>query len=155
MIGLEVAAGFDEFTHEVVVQAPGDAFKIESHTLRNLLPSLPELTRILVRNLAVRAVELAQGAACNRLHESKQRLVRWLLLTHDRIGADLIATTHDFLSRMVGTDRPTVTIALSELERQGLLQCGRASVLINDRRGLEKQSCECYPLFKRLYAELA
>jgi CRP-like cAMP-binding protein len=152
MIGLEIAAGFDEFTHEVVVQVPGDAFRIESQIFRKLLPSLPELSRILLRHLAMRAVEVGQGAACNRLHETKQRLVGWLLLTHDRVGKDLIATTHGFLSRMVGTDRPSISIVFSELEREGLLHCGRASILIKDRDGLEQRSC--YSLSKRFYTEL-
>jgi CRP-like cAMP-binding protein len=155
MIGLEIAADFNDFGHQVVVQVPGAAFKISSRKLRELLPSLPELTRILLRHLAMRGLEFAQGAACNRLHETKQRLARWLLLTHDRLGTDLISTTHDFLSRMVGTDRPTVSVVLAELERHGIVQCGRASILITDRTGLERQSCECYPLFKRLYLGLA
>ena len=155
MVGLEIAADFDDFAHQVVVQVPGSAFKIQSRRLRELLPALPELTHILLRHLAMRGLEFAQGAACNRLHETRQRLARWLLMTHDRLGTDLISTTHDFLSRMVGTDRPTVSVVLAELERHGIVHCGRASILISDRAGLEQHSCECYPLFKRFYRGLA
>lgn len=154
MIGLPLAGGLDEFTFSVVVRVPGDGFRVQADTMKQLLPELPELRRLLVRRLAIRSVALAQNAACNRLHNVKQRLARWLLLTHDRLDSNLIHTTHDFLSRMVGTDRPSVTIALAELEREGVIQASRGSILIQNRRKLEQRSCECYNLFRRFNPEL-
>jgi len=154
MIGLQVAAGLDEFTHSVVVQVPGDGFRLKASALKHLLPCLPELSKLLLRRLAIHSVELAQNAACNRLHNVKQRLARWLLLTHDRLDSNLIRTTHDFLSKLVGTDRPTVTLAVAELERDRIIQRGRASISINNRRKLEKQACECYSVFRSFNAEL-
>jgi CRP-like cAMP-binding protein len=154
MIGLPLAAGLDEFSYTVIVQVPGDGFRLSGGTLKQLLPRLPELQRLLLRRLAIRSVELAQNAACNRLHNIKQRLARWLLLTHDRLDTDLIRTTHDILSRLVGTDRPTVTLAMAEFERDGILRPGRGSILIENRRKLEQNSCECYSLFQRFNGEL-
>jgi CRP-like cAMP-binding protein len=154
MIGLPLAAGLDEFSYTVIVQVPGDGFRLSGGTLKQLLPRLPELQRLLLRRLAIRSVELAQNAACNRLHNIKQRLARWLLLTHDRLDTDLIRTTHDILSRLVGTDRPTVTLAMAEFERDGILRPGRGSILIENRRKLEQNSCECYSLFQRFNSEL-
>lgn len=154
MIGLPLAGGLDEFTFSVVVRVPGDGFRVQADTMKQLLPELPELRRLLVRRLAIRSVALAQNAACNRLHNVKQRLARWLLLTHDRLDSNLIHTTHDFLSRMVGTDRPSVTIALAELERESVIQASRGSILIQNRRKLEQRSCECYNLFRRFNPEL-
>jgi CRP-like cAMP-binding protein len=122
--------------------------------MKQLLPEMPELRRLLLRRLAIRSIALAQNAACNRLHNVKQRLARWLLLTHDRLDSNLIRTTHDFLSRMVGTDRPSVTLALAELEREGIIQPSRGSILIENRRKLEQRSCECYSLFRRFNSEL-
>lgn len=154
MIGLPLAAGLDEFTFSVVIRVPGDGFRVQGDTMKQLLPELPELRRLLLRRLAIRSVALAQNAACNRLHNVKQRLARWLLLTHDRLDSNLIRTTHDFLSRMVGTDRPSVTITLAELEREGIIQASRGSILIQNRRKLEQRSCECYSLFRRFNPEL-
>ena len=154
MIGLPLAAGLDEFTFSVVVRVPGDGFRVQGDAMKQLLPELPELRRLLLRRLAIRSVALAQNAACNRLHNVKQRLARWLLLTHDRLDSNLIRTTHDFLSRMVGTDRPSVTLAMTELEREGIIQASRGSILIEDRRKLEERSCECYSLFRRFNPEL-
>jgi CRP-like cAMP-binding protein len=154
MIGLPLAAGLDEFTFTVVIRVPGDGFRVQGDVMKQLLPQLPELRYLLLRRLAIRSVALAQNAACNRLHIVKQRLARWLLLTHDRLDSNLIRTTHDFLSRMVGTDRPSVTLALAELEREGIIQPSRGSIVIEDRRKLELRSCECYNLFRRFNPEL-
>jgi DNA-binding Lrp family transcriptional regulator len=55
---------------------------------------------------------------------------------------------------MVGTDRPTVTLAVAELERDGVIQRARASISIDNRRKLEQEACECYGLFRAFNAEL-
>ena len=154
MIGLQLAAGLDEFTYSVLMQVPGDGFRVTADIMKRLLPSLPRLRDLLLRRLGIRSLELAQNAACNRLHNVRQRLARWLLLTHDRIDSDMIHTTHDFLSKMVGADRATVSIAASELQRAGVIRQGRASIFINNRRNLEAQSCDCYEFFRKLNPEL-
>jgi CRP-like cAMP-binding protein len=154
MIGLQVAAGLDRFTYSVVMQVPGDGFRVTAIKIKQILRSLPGLRDLLVRRLGIRSLELAQNAACNRLHTIKERFARWLLLTHDRLDSDVIRTTHDFLSKMVGTDRASVSVAAAELERAGVIRQGRASISILNRRKLEAQSCDCYEVFRKLNAEL-
>ena len=154
MIGLPFAVGLDEFSYGVVMQVQGDGFRVPAATMKRLLPTLPELRNLLLRRLGMRALKLAQNAACNRLHNVKERVARWLLLAHDRIDSDIIRITHDFLSKMVGTDRATVSIATSELERAKVIRQGRASIAIVNRQKLEAQSCDCYDLFRRLNPEL-
>jgi CRP-like cAMP-binding protein len=154
VIGLALAAGLNTFTHRVVVQVAGDGFHIDGQTLRRFLNSLPELRRMLILRLGIRSAQLEQNAACNRLHPVKQRLARWLLLTHDLIDSNAIHTTHEFLSRMVGTDRPTVSVAVAELERDGIIEHSRGSILILNREKLERQSCSCYATIKRFNAAL-
>jgi len=154
MVGLQAAAGMEDFTHGVTMLTPGDAFRLEVAALQDVLPSMPELRRMLLRRLAIRSVELAQNAACNRIHSVKERISRLLLLLHNRLDADLIGTTHLELSKMVGTDRPTVTIALAALEQDGAIEGGHASIAITNRQKLEKQACACYLISKRFDAEL-
>jgi len=122
--------------------------------MRRAIGTLPELRRILVRQLGIRTVQFAQNAACNRLHNVRQRLARWLLVTLDRIDSELITTTHDFLSKMIGTDRPTVSVAVGDLERDGIILRSRGSIFIVNRTLLEQQSCRCYAIFKQFNAEL-
>lgn len=60
------------------------------------------------------AVVQISGAAsrvlCNRLHSIEQRLSKWLLGVHDRVGSDELGLTHDFLSHMLGIRRSGVTL---------------------------------------------
>ena len=84
----------------------------------------------------------------------KQRLARWLLITHDRLQSDVIRTTHEFLSKMIGTDRPTISVAVAELEVEGILGHTRGSIVITNRPMLEGQACECYAAIKKLNADL-
>jgi CRP-like cAMP-binding protein len=153
MIGLPLAAGLDNYTHNVIVQVPGDGFQVDSEILKKAMLTMPELRRILIRQLGIRSVQFAQNAACNRLHNVRQRLARWLLVTHDRLDSNVITTTHDFLSKMIGTDRPTVSVAIAELERDGILMRGRGSLQIVNRLELEQQCCTCYATYQEFNAE--
>jgi hypothetical protein len=88
--------------------------------------------------------EIAQAAACNRLHSNEERLSRWLLMSHDRVGADEFAITHELLSQILGSRRATVTLSAERLRAAGLIRYYRGRVAIVDRAGLEAAACECY-----------
>jgi CRP-like cAMP-binding protein len=158
MVGLPIIAGIDEqLSFDIVVQIPGQGFQVPVRTMISLLPSLPKLREILIRRLAIRSLFLAQNAGCNRLHSVEQRLSRWLAIVRDRLDTDVIHITHDFLSRMVGTDRASITTAVAQLDRLGSLERRpgeRGSLTVKSRDKLEQQSCECYGLFRQFNREL-
>ena len=58
-------------------------------------------------------------AACNRLHEVDERLARWLLMSQDRLGGDIVPLTQEFLAHMLGTRRASVTVAAGILQKAG------------------------------------
>ena len=89
-------------------------------------------------------MQIAQTAACNRLHNIEQRFARWLLITQDRVDSPTFAITHDFLATMLGTDRPTVSLAAGMLQKKGVIEWTRGEVQILSRAKLEKCACECY-----------
>ena len=88
--------------------------------------------------------QISQAAACNRLHTNEERLSRWLLMSHDRVGVDEFAITHEFLGQMLGSRRATVTLSAGILQAAGLIKYHRGLVTIVDRHGLEQVACECY-----------
>src|SRR5439155_13119558 len=92
--------------------------------------------------------QVAQAAACNRLHSNEERLSRWLLMSHDRVGVDEFAITHEFLGQMLGSRRATVTLSAGILQAAGLIRYQRGHVTILDRVGLEAVACECYGVIK-------
>ena len=92
--------------------------------------------------------QISQAAACNRLHSNEERLSRWLLMSHDRVGIDEFLITHEFLGQMLGSRRATVTLSAGVLQAAGLIRYHRGHVAIVDREGLEDVSCECYQVIR-------
>jgi CRP-like cAMP-binding protein len=118
------------------------------------LQSAPELQRILTRYAVVQGMQFAQTAACNRLHNIEQRLARWLLITQDRVDSPTLAITHDFLATMLGTDRPTVSLAAGGLQDKQIIEYTRGEVQILSRTKLEECACECYEVIQRYNREI-
>lgn len=87
---------------------------------------------------------IMQSTACNAIHSVEQRLSRWLLMAHDRVGKDDFPLTQEFVAMMLGATRPTVTVVAGTLQRAGLITYHRGHVTIVDREQLEAASCECY-----------
>jgi len=85
-----------------------------------------------------------QSTACNAVHTVEQRLARWLLLAHDRVGRDEFPLTQEFVAMMLGAARPTVTVVAGTLQKAGLIKYRHGHVTIVDRQALEQASCECY-----------
>jgi len=92
--------------------------------------------------------QIAQAAACNRLHSSEERLGRWLLMSQDRVGSDEFIITQEFLGQMLGARRSTVSVSAGILQRARLIRYVRGHVTIVDREGLEAVACECYSVIK-------
>src|SRR6202140_4600528 len=92
--------------------------------------------------------QIAQAAACNRLHSSEERLSRWLLMSQDRGGSNNFMITQEFLGQMLGARGSTVSASAGNLQRAGLNSDKRGRVSIVDREGLEAVSCECYAVIK-------
>ena len=99
-------------------------------------------------------MQVAQTAACNRLHDIEQRLSRWLLMTQDRVDSGVLPITHDFIATMMGTDRSTVSLSASVLQKKGIIEYVRGAVKIVNRRKLEKSACECYDVIQQFEDDL-
>ena len=147
--GMPAVLGLSRSPLREIVQIEGDAFRVRVNALRNLLPSTPVLQATLNRYAAGLATQVAQTAACNRLHKIEERLSRWLLIAQDRVDSGIVPITHDFLATMLGTDRPSVTVAAGVLQREGIIEYTRGSVRILNRKKLESFACECYALIKQ------
>ncbi len=148
-VGTAVLLGEETAPVRAIVQIPGDAFRIESATLRRVLSSTPQLEQMLRRYAHAHWIQVAQAAACNRLHQVRQRLCRWLLMSRDRAESDLLPLTHEFLAQMLGCRRSSVTAAAGSLERSGAIGYRRGQIRIVNRRALEKATCECYDVIRR------
>lgn len=146
---LPLAVGLRTSVARLVVQVGGTAFRISSENLARILRRCPTLERRMQQFGQVMAMQGAQVAACNRLHEVDERLARWLLMSQDRIESTVIPLTHELLAHMLGTRRSSVTVAAGLLQKAGLITYNRGSVKIEHRERLEDAACECYDLIRK------
>jgi CRP-like cAMP-binding protein len=144
MVGTALAVGLRQEPCRAIMQMPGSGLRISSEVLEKTLPVAPELRMILNRYVLLQGLQVAQIAACNRLHAIEQRLARWLLMCQDRVDSELLPVTHEFLAQMLGTGRPSVSLAAGNLQRVGLIENLRGTVKVLDRKSLEDSACECY-----------
>jgi CRP-like cAMP-binding protein len=143
-VGLPLVVGFSTSPTQVIMQAGGSAYQISAADFKELLSHSPALEKSLNRYAQSLGVQATYVAACNRLHEVDERLARWLLMSQDRLGGDIVPLTQEFLAHMLGTRRASVTVAAGILQKAGFITYNRGSVRIDDRSGLEDASCECY-----------
>jgi CRP-like cAMP-binding protein len=150
MTGVAAAVGLTISPLRQVVQIPGNGFRVKVSALQSRLGSTPQLQMALSRYAVVQGMQVAQTAACNRLHDAGQRLARWLLMAADRAHSTSLPITHDFLATMLGTDRPSVSLAAKILQKKKIIQYSRGALEILNRKKLESSTCECFGVIHQL-----
>jgi CRP-like cAMP-binding protein len=133
---------------QLLVQIPGSASKISRAAFMRAVQSMPSFRSLMYAYVQAFLEQVMVSVACNGAHSLKQRLARWLLMMRDRSDSDVLPITQNLLGEMLGVQRPSITNAVRELERAGLIEGGRRQVTILDRQGLTKASCECYQLVR-------
>jgi len=149
-VGAAVVLGARDAPFRAIAQSRGSGFRIESELLRRILPHTPKLEQMLRRYALAQAMQVAQGAACNCLHQVPERLARWLTMSCDRTGSDVLPLTQEFLAQMLGCRRSSVTSAVGRLQKAGVIHPGHGQVRILDRKQLERRACECYGVMRKL-----
>ena len=149
------AAGLLRSPHQVIMQVSGQGFRMEIEQFQEAMKTSPQLQMLLNRYATVNGLQAAQTAGCNRLHGLDQRLARWLLLIQDRVGSGLLRITHEFLAMMLGTDRPSVSLAAGALRKKKIIEYSHGSVKVLNRKRLESSACECYGLIQEFDGEMA
>src|ERR1700689_1621207 len=131
-----------------ISQVAGHSLRIGASDFLSLFNRSSAFQSLFERYTQAFSGQIWQAAACNRLHSSEERLSRWLLMSHDRVGSDQFMITQEFLGQMLGARRSTVSVSAGILQRAGLIRYVRGHVTIVDRDGLEAVSCECYAVIK-------
>jgi CRP-like cAMP-binding protein len=127
-----------------IVQIPCSAWVVNRQRLRSELEKQRAFTALLYGYFHVAWLQIAQTAACNRLHSLEERCCRWLLIAHDNACSCTFPLTHEFLAMMLGAPRSGVSIASEMLRKAGYIDYTRGKVTITNRAGLEAVACECY-----------
>lgn len=147
--GVASAVGLTISTLRQLVQISGEGFRIRVEALQTCLESTPLFQMALSRYAVVQGMQIAQTAACNRLHDARERLARWLLMAADRVHSRSLPITHDFLATMLGTDRPSISLAAKLLQKNKIIQYRRGAIEVLSRKKLENSACECYHVIQQ------
>ena len=144
MTGLPIVLGNHRTPHTTYMQAAGQGRFIAAAELRSAIRTSLSLRDPLLKFVQAFGVQTTHTAICNAHSTIDVRLARWLLMAHDRIGADILPLTHEFLSLMIGVRRAGVTEALKSLRQQDLISYRRGEITIDDRRGIERVAGAAY-----------
>jgi CRP-like cAMP-binding protein len=137
-----------------VVQSAGGGLRLNATILKEGFNKNGPILHLPLRYTQALITQMAQTAVCNRHHLLDQQLCRWLLLSLDRLGANELAMTQELVANMLGVRREGVTEAAHKLQADGLISYSRGHIVVLDRAGLEKRTCECYAVVKHEYERL-
>jgi CRP-like cAMP-binding protein len=149
VIGVSALMGTKESLNRVYTQIAGWGYRCKLEAAAAEFDRCGPFQRLALRYVQAQLVQAAQSAGCNAEHNYEQRLARWLLISADRAHDNQFKMSQEFLSHMIGSTRPTVTLAAGRLKKEKLINYERAEITIVDRKGLEKRACECYRIIKQ------
>jgi len=159
-VGREGLAGLS-FVHDVdaeptrcIAQIAGTSKRIGRAAFVAELRENPEFSGVVHRFAQAWTDQIGRSGTCNAVHSVEERCARWLLMTQDRLGSDMLPLTQEFLAAMLGVRRPSVTLAAGSLQQAGLIHYTRGRIRVVDRAGLEAASCECYRAIQASYDRL-
>jgi CRP-like cAMP-binding protein len=144
MTGLPIVHGTDRSPCDIFMQVAGEGQEISADDLRAAIVRSPTMRNCFLLYAHAFAVQCSYSALANARGNLQERLARWLLMAQDRIQADELELTHEFLSLMLGVRRAGVTIALHQLDSKGLISMARGVVFVRDRAGLEEAAVGFY-----------
>lgn len=154
LVGTSVLMESQSTPSTAVVQVAGEALALRAEVADREFRRGGQFQFMAVRYLQLLLAQMAQTAVCNRHHSVEKQLCRWLLLCHDRTGTDELQITQEAIATRLGVRREGVTEAARRLQDLGLIRYSRGRIWIVDRRGLERQACECYAVVRGEYDRL-
>lgn len=150
-VGASVILDIDRVPFSASGQIAGSGFEISTEALLWATEKSRSLRSVLIRYTHALAMQAASTAYANARFTIEQRLARWLLMMQDRVGADVLDITHQFLAVMLCVYRPGVTVATQMLEGVGAIRAKRGRIMILDRQKLISIAQDSYGLAEAEY----
>src|SRR6202050_2162428 len=154
IVGVSLFMGGMSTPSRAVVQSGGKGLRLQAEVLQKQFNLAGPFLHLLLRYTQALITQMGQTAVCNRHHSVGQQLCRWLLLSLDRLQGHELVITQELIANMLGVRREGVTGCAQNLQRAELIRYTRGRILVLDRAGLEKRSCECYAVVKKEYDRL-
>ncbi|MCW3796893.1 Crp/Fnr family transcriptional regulator [Sphingomonas sp. BN140010] len=154
MVGWPALAGCRSSPYRAIVRGrDGTVLRIRTEALLAIAGVVPALGTCLNRFVNVIGVQMAETICAYASHRVDVRLVRWLLLRHDRVGGDELLVHHEEIAANLGTRRASITDCLHIIEGAGLVRCRRGKIVVRDRAGMQALVVDCYGAAEALYRD--
>jgi CRP-like cAMP-binding protein len=140
--------------NKAMVQLTGAGVTLDVARFRQVADKSRAFRTTLIRHEQALFAQVQQSAACNASHTLEARMARWLLWARDLSGSDTRPLTQEFLGRMLGVQRSSVSLVANVLQQAGLISYSRGRIEIVNLAGLQEASCECYGMIKAHYDRL-
>jgi CRP-like cAMP-binding protein len=154
VIGVSLFMGGESTSSRAGVQSRGGAFRLAASFMKKEFDRGGPVLHLLLRYTQALMTQMVQTAACNKHHSLDQQLCRWLLLSLDRLQGTEMLMTQELIANMLGVSPETATGGARALQSAGLIDYARGRILVLDRAGLEKRTCECYGVVRKEYNRL-
>jgi CRP-like cAMP-binding protein len=148
---ISASVGAPSMPCETIVVIEGTSLRLPIADLDRELKENGHFRDVLTEYSHALLIASMRTSACNGLHGLQERCARWMLMTLDRVGSDRFAVTKEFLAQLLGTNRPTVSVLVSVLEKAGILNVEGRWVTLADRNRLKEAACECYDVIRKNY----
>ena len=155
MIGWPALMGARRSPHRATVCRGGAAFlRIGVDPLYAACRRSPGLWAGLLQFAHVLMVQTSCAVAAHLEHSLGQRVARWLLMRHDRVGGDILFVLHDEIADSLNVRRASITDQLHLLEGHALIRCTRGRIIVQDRPQLETFAAGAYGAAEEQYRTL-
>jgi CRP-like cAMP-binding protein len=148
MVGLSVIWGSNTTNTTALVQIAGTSLMMKTELLQAEFKRSLELQGLLLRYTHQLFSQVTQTLACNSLHTIEQRLARCLLFIAAAIQSDTLELTQEYIAKMLGCRRPSITEAAARLNRARIISYKRGVITIVNHQKLQQASCECYSMIR-------
>ena len=145
--GFQAIFGDKESSVRLLVQIPGSAARMSRSAFLRAMKAMPAFRNLMHAYVQAFMEQVLVSGSCNGAHSVKLRL-----MMDDRTDGNILQITQTLLAEMLGVHRPTITNALREFEKAGLVAPGQRQIVVLDRKALLQASCECYQLVRKRIA---
>jgi CRP-like cAMP-binding protein len=161
MVGSDGLAGLDMLLSNetsgdtiAVVQTQGEVACINATRLQAEFWNDARTRTVISAFAGMFLEQVSQTAVCNGVHSVAQRLSKWLLALRDRTSSNELTVSHESMSRVLGTQRPAVTLAIGVLSAAGVISHSRRCIHVLDVVALRARACGCFELMLRSLTDL-
>jgi CRP-like cAMP-binding protein len=148
VVGVSALMGTKRSLNRIYTQIAGHGYSSPVEAARREFRLGGPFQSLALRYVQTQLIQATQSAGCNAKHQVDQRLARWLLICADRAHSNTFKMSHEFLADMLGSSRPTVSLAAEILKQANLIEYRRGAIRILNVMGLEMKACECYRVIK-------